>query len=307
MAWTTTDLLAEVRRIGQFPTSSSSSLANADILAQADRAMQASLVPLVLKCQEEFFVRRLSQTLTAGTGAYPIPRRSIGSRVRDVQYITGTVRSNLPRIRPEQIPDWTTMPTGFPTGFYLDAANIILLPAPSAADSLSIAVYVRPGRLTLDTTASRRITTVTANTPTAGRTKLTFGTYSSFGATVDIISGTPPFEHKGLDLDVANITTTSLDVSTAALLATPVSGDWLTDPDTSPVMQLPVEAHPLLASRTAQYVMRGLGYIEEARELQREADAMAEDVVQVLTPRTDGSPLRVTGGLMRLIDRSRGW
>lgn len=307
MAWTTTDLLAEVRRIGQFPTSTTSSLANADLLANADRAMQSSLVPLVLRLQEEFFVRRTTQALTASTAAYPIPRRSIGSRVRDVQYLVGTTRTPLPRLRPEQLAEFNQPQTGFPSGFYLDAANIILVPAPSAADSLSIAFYVRPGRLAVDTTASRQVTVVQADTPSVGRTKLTFAAYSTYASTIDIISATPPFEHKALDISIANATTTTLDVATADLLATPVVGDWVTLVDTSPVMQLPVEAHPLLATRTAQFVMRGLGYLEEAAALASEADRMAEDVVAVLTPRTDGSPRRVTGGLMSLINRSRGW
>lgn len=306
MAWTTTDLLTEVRRVGQFPAASSSSLADADLLAQADRVMQASIVPLILRLQEEFYVRRVTQTLTAGTGTYPVPRRAVGSRIRDIQYVRGGIRSPLPRLRPEQIVDFITSATGYPFGFYLDAANINLLPAPGGSDTLSIAIFVRPGRLVATTTA-RQIATVTADSPTAGRTKLTFSAYSTFGSTIDLISAQSPFEHKALDVATANVTTTSLDVATSDLLSAPSVGDWVTAPDTSPVMQIPVEAHPLLVERTAQYVMRGLGYLEEAASLAQSADRMEADVVSVLTPRTDGSPRRLTGGLMRLINRSSGW
>ena len=308
MAWTTSDLLTEVRRVGQFPTSTSASLADADLLAQADRAMQASLVPMLLRVQEEFFVRRVTQALTAGVGMYPIPRRSIGSRVRDVRYSAAGVLSPVPRLRPEQVSDFLTQATGRPYGFYLDAANICLLPAPNTADSLLIAIYVRPGRLTTSTTASRQLTNVQVDTPTTGRTKLTWATiYSTYASgSIDVISALPPFEHKALDIAAANITTTTLDVATSDLIATPSIGDWVTLSDTSPVMQVPVEAHPLLVQRTAQYVMRGLGYLEEAAALKSEADQMEQDVISVLTPRSDGSPRRVTGGLLRLINR-RGW
>lgn len=305
MAWTTTDFLTDVRRVGQFPTQTQTSLDDASLLLEGDRALQDSLVPLLLRTQEEYLVRRISQALTVGVGAYPIPRRSVGSRVRDVFYVQSGSRSPLPRLRPEQLRDFTTTARGQPCGFYLDAANIILVPAPQAADSLEIAIYVRPGRL-VATTAARQLTAVTADTPTAGRTRLTFASFSTFGSTVDVLSGFPPFEAKALDIATANVTTTTLDVATASLIATPAIGDWLTVIDTSPVMPLPVEAHPLLVQRTAQAVMQGLGYLEEASALEKKADKMERDVIAVLTPRTDGSPSRLTGGLLSLINR-RGW
>jgi hypothetical protein len=305
MAWTTTDLLAEVRRIGQLPTASTSSLADSDLLAQGDRAMQAAMVPLLLRVQEEFFVRRVSQALTSGVGAYPIPRRAIGSRVRDVMLVRSGVRSPLPRLRPEQLVDFITTSTGQPYGFYLDAANIILLPAPSTADSLAIALYVRPGRF-VATTTCRQLTAVTADTPTAGRTRLTFASFSTWGSTVDLISYQPPFEVKAMDIATANVTTTTFDVATADLLATPVVGDWVASPDTSPVMQVPVEAQPLLCQRTAQYCLEALGYLEEASMVGQRGDRMESDVTSILTPRTDGQPKRVTGGLLRLINQGYG-
>lgn len=301
MAWTTTDFLVDVRRVGQFPTQTPSSLDDASLLLEGDRALQDSLVPLLLRTQEEFLVRRLTQALTAGTGAYPIPRRSVGSRVRDVFYVQSGSRNALPRLRPEQLRDFTTTARGQPRGFYLDAANIILLPAPQAADSLEIAIYVRPGRM-VATTSARALTSVSVGT---SLTTLGFATYSTFGTTVDVISKDPPFEHKGLDLATASVTTTSLTVPNASLLATPVVGDWIATPDTSPVMQLPVEAHPLLVQRAAASVMQGLGYLEEAIALEKKADRMERDVIDVLTPRTDGSPSRVTGGLLGLINRGR--
>lgn len=301
MAWTTTEFLTEVRRVGQFPTQTATSLDDASLLLEGDRAMQASLVPLLLRTQEEFLVRRVSQTLTVGTAAYPIPRRAVGSRVRDVFHVKSGSRWPLPRLRPEQLAEYTTTAQGEPGGFYLDAANIILLPAPAAADSLEIAIYVRPGRL-VAVTSARQVTAVDADTPTAGRTQLTFSSYSTFGSTVDILSFNPPFEAKALDISTANVTATTLNVATASLIATPVVGDWVTSPDTSPVMQLPVEAQPLLVQRTAANVMRQLGY-DEWRDLAKEADKMEKDVASVLSMRTDGSPSRVTGGLYRLLNR----
>lgn len=307
MAWTTTDLLAEVRRAGQLPTATTASLADADLLAHADKAMQSSLVPLLLRVQEEYLVRRVTATLTAGTAAVPISRRAVGSRVRDCFYVRNGVRTPLVRLRPEQIGDYLQTATGQPFGYYLDAANVVLVPAPAAADTLEMAIYVRPGRFTATTNA--RQFAVTTDSPTAGRTTLTYTSWSPTGSTVDVISAQPPFEAKGLDMVFTAIGATSIHVATASFLGAPVVNDWVALPDTSPVIQLPVELHPLLFQRTAEYALRALGYLEEAAAAQQMADRMTADAVAVLTPRTDGEPRRVTGGLVRLISRGGygGW
>lgn len=307
MPWTTTELLAEVRRTGQLPTASTSSLSDADLMAQGDRAMQAAMVPLVLRLQEEFFVIRTSVTLTAGVAQVAIPRRSVGSRVRDVYYVRGGQRTPLPRLRPEQVADYITNATGQPYGFYLDAANLVLVPAPAAADTLEIAFYTRPGRF-VSTTVARQITVVAADTPTAGRTRLSFASWtpSSTSSGFDVISAKPPFEYRALDMAPGTIAATSIDFATSSLITTPAVGDWLTVADESPVMQVPVEAQPLLVQRTSEYVLRSLGYLEEAGAAAQLGDQMQSDLVSVLTPRTDGSPRRVTGGLMRLINRGYG-
>ena len=95
MAWATSDLLTEVRRAAMLPTSSNSATADADILAQADRAMQSSLVPLLLSTQEEYLVRKLTTTVTAGTAAYAVSRRAVGSRLRNASVLVNGVRRQL--------------------------------------------------------------------------------------------------------------------------------------------------------------------------------------------------------------------
>lgn len=309
--WSVSNLLTDVRRAGQLPAQSTASLDDASLLLEADRVMQTSMVPLLLRVQEEWFVRRISITLTAGTANYPIPRRAIGSRVRDVWLVRGSGRTPLPRLMPERVLELTAANvTGVPIGFYLDASDIVLVPAPSAADTLQVAVYVRPGRLVA---TLGELTTVTANSPAAGRTALAFGTLGLTPTSVDIISALPPFEYKAIDAAVANGTATAADIATTAILSTltvstngsTTASDFVTVTDTSPVPQIPVEAWGLFVQRIAASVLWSLGYLEEASAAEGKADKMERDVIDILTPRTDGSPRRVTGGLMRLINR--GW
>jgi hypothetical protein len=312
MAWTTSDLLTEVRRAGMLPSSSTSATADTDILAQADRAIQANLVPLLLSTQEEYLVRRVQMALSSGTAAYPVSRRAVGARVRNIALVSNGTRRQLVRVRPEEMDAWRLVTSGEPTGFYLDASDIVFLPTPTGG-TVELAIYVRPGRLTASTN-HRALTVVTANTDysgaaAAGRTRLQWTTglaTSTLGTTADIVSAAPPFEHKGLDLtyNSAGGTVTSIDVTSASLLSTPQVGDVVSPVNESSMIQLPVECHPLLFQRTTQYLLEQLGYQAEAAMARDTADRMEADVRRVLTPRTDGNPQKLTGGMLEAIQRN---
>jgi len=303
MSWTTTELLADIRRLGQLPTS----ISDAELLAHANYEAQNYLSSLLLRTAEEYLTQTVDVPLVAGQARYAIPRRSVGSRVRDVALVRAGTPYHLPRLKPEQIDSYQTTLRGCATGFYLDAANIVLLPTPSAADTLRVRYYVRPARLTTLGSFCIQITAVTPDTPTAGRTRLTFGSYSLSGGVCDVVSGLQPFETKGLDMTAANVTGTTLDVAASALLAVPVVGDYLCQPDFAPVVQAPIECFGLLAQRAAARALQGLGYLEESNAAWQAAGAREADVVAILTPRTDGNPKRLTGGLLGQMSRGWGW
>ena len=305
MALNTTDLLTEVRRAGQLP-SSGAAMTSADVFGHADRAFTGNLVPLLMRLQEEFFVRRATVSVAAGQSMVPVPRRAMGARVRDVFLVPSAgQRAALVRLRPEQLAEFNPS-SSQPQAYYLDAANVVLVPAPSAAVSLEVAYYVRPGRFTVNTSA-RQIATVTADSPTAGRTAITFSSWTpTTSAMLDVYSYRSPFEPKAVDAVPANFSATGCNFATSDLFAAPVVGDWVAAHEECPVVCLPVEAHALLAQRAAEYALRALGYLEEASSAAGMADKMEADLVAVLTPRTDAQPRRVTGGLMRLIGQGGG-
>ena len=313
MAWTTADLLTEVRRLAMLPSSSNSATADSDIFAQADRAMQASVVPYVMAAQEEFFVRKLSVTLTAGTAMVPISRRAVGSRVRNVALVRNNSRIQLARLRIEELDRFRIVTTGAPSSFYLDAANMVLLPTPASNDTLEVSIYCRPGVFTASTN-HRNLQSITADTDylgnsAPGRTRLTWSgvlAVSTLGTPIDIISRFPPFEHKALDItyNSAGGSVSSIDVATSDLLATPSILDIVCPSGESSVVQLPVECHPLLYQRTTQFLLEQLGYAQEANTAKDTADRMEAALHAVLMPRTDGNPQRLAGGALDLIQRA---
>ena len=307
MSWTVTELIADVRRLGQLPAS----ITDAEVLAHCNYELQASVVPLLLRSAEEYLVRRVDIPLTAGTARYVIPRRSVGSRVRDVNYLKGGGLTHLPRLKPEQVDAASVTQQGFPFGFYLDAAHLVLLPPPSAADTLRVAFYARPSRLVeASATSFATIATVTADSPSPGRTTITFNTGPT-GALFDVVSKAQPFEHKAMEATAANVGATTADFATSDFSTPPVVGDYLCVPDYAPVPQIPLELFSVLSQRAAGRALQGLGYLSEASAAWQAAQSREADAMAVLTPRTDGNPRRLSGGLLTQMARGsgswRGW
>lgn len=316
MAWTTVELLAGIRRSGSIPTSTLSATADADLLAYADDELQESILPLALRAQEEFYVRTQTVTVTSGTDTYPIPRRAIASRLRDVVWVANSVKTHLPRLAIETITGLSTITSGTPAGFTLDAANLTLVPIPNQAAQLLLRYHLRPGRL-VATTNCRQLTAITADTDysgaaSVGRTRLQWTSALStttLGTVLDVISGSPPFEGKVVSSTYASAggSVTSIDIASSGILNTLSVGDWVVTEDTSPVIQAPVELHGLLVQRTAARILLALGYGDEAAQQSTKADQAEAKAMLLLTPRTDGNPKRLTGGIFGTLNKGSGW
>lgn len=310
MALTTTELLADIRRSAMLPSSASDGTTDTDLLAQADKEMQTRIVPMVLRLQQEFYVRTVTTPLVANQGMYPIPRRSMGSRVRTLFYTAANIRQKLARLRPEEKDLALTNGSGYPYGFYLDAANIVLIPPASDTSAvLEIDYYVRANRLVLPTSA-RQITAVTPGTnylgaASASRTRIQWSSSIAFGSSIDFVKNAQPFEHLmiGASFNSAGGSVASIDVATSAIIATPEVGDWVTNADEAPVVQAPIECHGLLAQCVASRVLRAEGYTAEADTCDADVQRMTADVVAVLTPRVDGNPSKLAGGVLSQMAR----
>ena len=310
MAWTTTELLADIRRLAMLPTSTVTATADADLLAHADYELQNYITSLMLRVCEEYLVRVVDIPLTAGVSRYAIPRRSVGSRVRSVDYLKGGGLTHIPRLKPEQVDSALATQQGFPFGFYLESASLVLLPAPAAADALRVRYYVRPASLAaVGSGLFAAITSVTPDSPSPGRTTLGFAS-SSMPSVVDVVSGKQPFESLAVDAAAANVTSTSLDVATSTLTTTPAAGDYVCVPDAAPVVQAPLEMFGLLTQRAAARALQSLGYMEEANAAWQAAASRETDTLAILTPRTDGNPKRLSGGFLSQMGRGSarwGW
>jgi hypothetical protein len=292
MAWLASDLLADIRRAASLPASSVTGLADADLLALADKEIQTALVPLMLRLREEFFVCTKSQASQAAVGQYRLPARAIGARVRDVRYVYGGTTNRLTRIEPEDAPavDPQSTLSGVPQWYYLEGEFVRLLPTPADANgSIEIKYFCRPGRLTVDSADFRVLSSVAA-------TSVGFSSWSNTGA-LDFVRGGSGFSTlfaEEISPTLSSATSATVAAATAALL---VAGDYLCVTDKTPLIPLPVELHGVLSARCVAAVLRQLGRYDEAANEERNAQRLESNATNLLSPRVDGAVRKVRGSI----------
>jgi hypothetical protein len=314
MAWLTSDLLADVRRSGMLPDSTPSGVADADILAHANKELQSRLLPLVNSVREEFYVQTVTQSLVAGQQFYRIPGRSIGNRLRDVliQQSDGT-QTNLVRLAPEAYAELqTTVPGPYPWAFYLESDSVMLVPTPSTSGSASLLFkyLIRPNFLVVhNDNQTPHVIAVTNNGN--GTTTITHNGSAGFNSTaagsLDIVSVKPPFRTVMISTTPTAHATGTITVATSALPSDFTTANFggganvgavISAAETSSVVQLPPEMHNVLYQRTLCRVLQSIGDLESLQAAEANAQQMERDAVGLVANRTEGEPKKVVSRLL---------
>lgn len=298
MAFTTTDLLSTVRLRGMLPSTATLGVQDSDILQHANDEMQSRLVPLVESVNEEFYVTTTDVALVSGQAAYRLPNRNSGSKLRDLKLVIGGVQQPLVRIEPEKVSAWVSTATGFPQAFYLEAGAVVLVPTPAVSNAtLRMRYFVRPGQFVTNAApTTSTVASVSYSGPTA--TVTTSVVVGSGAVSVDCLAYRPPFEYLALNGSGSGGIYTLPNSSPNIAV-----GDYVSLADQSPLLQLPVELHSLLAQRTLCRVLQQLGYSDKYAMASDEADRLEEVALKLLSPRVDGAPKKMRGVLGALSRR----
>lgn len=283
------------------PATQSLGFTDADLIAHANNEMASRMVPLVMSVNEEFYVQTVNIPIVAGKTAYRMPSRNAGAKLRDVTWVQGATIQPLFRIEPEMLSRWVSGAAGTPQGFYLEAGALNLVPAPTASGVLRMRYFVRPGAFTVTAADFGVITAVTTNTSTdgAGVFAGTFSGSLTLSATEDIIAFRPPFEY--LAINATNFTFAAPNISmvsdgaTSTMSPNVAVGDYITKPDLSPILQLPVELHSLLAQRVVCAVMEALNYGDRLKAAEAVYARMEEAALRLISPRVDSAPKKMRG------------
>jgi hypothetical protein len=156
--YTSSQLISAIKRKISFPTSSNT-FTDDDLLAFANEEMMISQVPSVLLYHEEFFVASVIYPLRQDTNRYPIPKRAIGMRLRDVFWCDPA--GNLFEMTRIQADDKAFFQRSIGANqaihkFYIEGNDIVLTPSPVNSPSGSLVVYyfIRPNQLVTEDRAA---------------------------------------------------------------------------------------------------------------------------------------------------------
>lgn len=311
MAWTTTTLLAHIRRVASLPTAATVvGYADADLLAHADAQLAAHLLPFVAKHRDEHGVHHLD--ISATSEYVRLPPRVAAGHLRDVTRPSpsgGPGYVSVPRLEPEDASDWTL---GTPVGpsalaVVLQSGFLRLIPAPVVSTVLRLS-YVRTAPSLTPVSNCGLASNITPGTPNI--TVNYSGTIAS--SVVDYIllsngdslgDSVPAVGGGGTVTSPATSMFGTFANSSAECNRYVAEGVYLCPEKTSCVVPLPDLLSPLLAYRTAIAVMHSIGDREAADRLEALAERMTSELSFHIGERIEGEPQRVRPAFHR---RARG-
>jgi hypothetical protein len=278
--YTTTNLIKVIKRRGSLPTNQRLFDAD-DFVALANDELQMSIVPLIMSVREEYFVVSEDFDIVPGQAGYDIPSDAVGMKLRDVSIVGSDGNAQtLPRLEPEN--------TNNMYGFDICNNQVVLSPVPLSSKILRLS-YMRRPNLLVTTANAGKIISIDQNTK---EVTLTFfpSTWQT-GDLVNAINPMQPFETVAHDLEIQNAALPVLLLDSVEGL---VEGQWIALNGESPIPQIPVEAHSVLAQATVVKCLEALGdekgiAVAEAKLKQNKADLLI-----LINPRVDSSLKRIT-------------
>lgn len=275
-------------------------LSNDNLLAFADDVIRDKMIPLFMSVNQNYFVTSETEQLVAEQDNYSIPYRSIGRTLRDLKLTqSGTYRCYDMSLISLEDEHMFNAGCGMPGYFYFQGDQIILRPTPVSGDySLKKFYDLQPGALVTVAQAAVVVSVV-------GNAVSTSGSMPSVimpGVLVDFVQGRQGCQTLGLDAEVTAVTPnlvtfTSADDIPGGLRA----GDYITLAATSPVIQFPDEAYPLIVTLTAVRVMHAIGDFEAEERLAQDATRQEMALLKVIAPRVEGESTKIVNrnGLLR--------
>lgn len=305
MTWLSSDLIAAVKRRGQFPDANGA-LTDPDILALADETMLEDIEPALFVPGSEYGVQTYEVELAKGTAAYRLPARAAVGKLRDLWYLDAAGNEKKLEEAPEERAPRTAGATSSdPSYYYLRGEHVVLLDTPSAAGGrkLRMRYYLRRPRL-VEVSATGKVTNINPGTEVV-TCDVVPATWTN-ASLLDFIRYGGLFDHLALDIDpdaVATGASGTITITTAGIPTDLAVGDYVSLSGESSVLCIPVEMHPALTSLTLARCLSAIGDPRADREMQIGL-AKLERTAKKLAPRNEGtqapiiprnSPLRSGG------------
>ena len=284
MGQTTLDLIKNIKLRGSMP-SANDLFSDSDYLRILNDEMVVTIVPLLNKVNEEYFLSYEDKSISSGVSHYRIPKRAIGSSLRDVQLIeaNGNVIS-LPRLFEE---DKTTLNNN-QTGYFLKGNQVVLSPTPTSdTQILRLAYFRRPSQFVLPASTCQIASIDTnLNQVIVGSVPSTFTT----NILVDFVQGSSPYDILDMDQVIVGVSGTTLTFSTIPQdLAV---GDYISLASEACVPMIPEELVPTLVQSALCVCLSSKKDKSVEFEMQR-LEQMKSSLLKMLSPRTKSNDIKI--------------
>lgn len=264
----TSELVSDIQERGSLP-SNDARFTSAKILAAATLELREGIAGMLAASRTEHLVYPYTVPVVSGTAAYRMPPRAVGGALRNVSFLD--TADNPRRLREVSADEVELVGgssnQGTPFGYYVRNYEVVLVPQPNVAGTLSMPYYARPSKLVA---ASAVLPIVEVNI-VGSAVELTLE-YTDPAAltpfpynrtTLDVVRATPGFETLVADgansSPTNNVGTVTITFASTSALQVPSPGDYVCVPGQAPVPQAPVELHGLLAARTARRLVKAVG------------------------------------------------
>jgi hypothetical protein len=308
MAWTTTELLADIRSKA-YISDTHPEYTSAVLLRYADEEHRTGILPALLRIREEYNVTHSDQSITAARQSYRIPSRAQLGLVRKVFLLdTSGNAKEPPYLAPETLELYSGQTAALSGigGYTVSGDEVYLLPTPANTEgTLRIKYYRRPSKLVAPSTAADELPhVITAGVTT---TTLTLGAAHGFddGDLVDVVQANPPFSVLAQSIAVSSVTGTTVNIP--AVITDLAVGDYLATAEETPVPLLPAELHSVLAQAVAVRVLKESGSLARHSLASAQYDRDLGSCLSAMTPRQRGSATKVFNPYSPLRSRMSGY
>ncbi len=280
VSYTTDKLIASIKRRGSLPTDQRL-MSDQDFVNLATDELETLLVPLLMSVREEYF---LAYKDISVTGSLPytveIPDDAIGMKLKEVATIVNGRPQDLPRLDVDNEYRNTS-------GFRIEGNKIII--SGQSTETVRLYYFKRPLQLTT-LSLSGQITSINALT-----NEITLSNIPASWTTSTILNSvikSQPFSTSAEEIQIVSLSAPTLVINSVEGLTV---GDWVSEEGFSPIPQIPVEAHKVLAQATVVKCLEAMADpsgMEAANEM---LERNLKDMLTIISPRVDGAPKKIVG------------
>lgn len=304
---TTDSLIASVKNRGQIP-SSQQTFTTDDFLSFINEELDITVVPHILKFQEEYFVYTELIPIQANTSRYPIPTRAVGNKLRELAYQDNSGNIfEMTQVRIDDLPAYqnSAMRSQF-SMFYPEGSDIVLIPdaGPNPTGFLRFSYYLRPNLMVSES----RVAIVSSINLMSG--EITVDKIPSNITVVDpldIIQTNSP--HKSLAINKIPL---AINTVTKVIQFTPSDippelrkGDHIALAEETIVPQIPSDLHSMLAQQVAARCLEALGDTQGLAAANSKLVDMEMKTGTLIDNRVAGAPLKIRNNSNGLLRRRR--